>query len=253
MIVAIDGNADLYILNPEDLTEETFVTNLGMQLTDLAYNPKDQELYGVNNSNQLVRIDKLCGSAESLGAIGGDIGIVVNTLACDGEGNFYTVSYGNGFANQPGMVFTFTLDNISSPKRVTNNGYFNNYIQALEVNPNNGLLYWASYYDTSTETQEKYKGVLFEIDPKTGEVTNLGDFQTELTSLCIPEKHTGGHWYDPTDEIASMELSAEQLRLLQGAKQQLSCYHFAMDPSVTGLSLGSLRMKRWRQWTRMVW
>ena len=222
VIVAIDGNADLYILNPEDLTEETFVTNLGMQLTDLAYNPKDQELYGVNNSNQLVRIDKLCGSAESLGAIGGDIGIVVNTLACDGEGNFYTVSYGNGFANQPGMVFTFTLDNISSPKRVTNNGYFNNYIQALEVNPNNGLLYWASYYDTSTETQEKYKGVLFEIDPKTGEVTNLGDFQTELTSLCIPEKHTGGHWYDPTDEIASMELSAEQLRLLQGAKQQLS-------------------------------
>ena len=90
------------------------------------------------------------------------------------------------------------------------------------MNPNNGLLYWASYYDTSTETQEKYKGVLFEIDPKTGEVTNLGDFQTELTSLCIPEKHTGGHWYDPTDEIASMELSAEQLRLLQGAKQQLS-------------------------------
>ena len=85
MIVAIDGNADLYILNPEDLTEETFVTNLGMQLTDLAYNPKDQELYGVNNSNQLVRIDKLCGSAESLGAIGGDIGIVVNTLACDGK------------------------------------------------------------------------------------------------------------------------------------------------------------------------
>ena len=84
------------------------------------------------------------------------------------------------------------------------------------------MLYWASYYDTSTETQEKYKGVLFEIDPKTGEVTNLGDFQTELTSLCIPEKHTGGHWYDPTDEIASMELSAEQLRLLQGAKQQLS-------------------------------
>ena len=53
------------------------------------------------------------------------------------------------------------------------------------MNPNNGLLYWASYYDTSTETQEKYKGVLFEIDPKTGEVTNLGDFQTELTSLCI--------------------------------------------------------------------
>ena len=44
VIVAIDGNADLYILNPEDLTEETFVTNLGMQLTDLAYNPKDQEL-----------------------------------------------------------------------------------------------------------------------------------------------------------------------------------------------------------------
>ncbi len=222
VIVAIDGDANLYILDPEDLTKETFVTNLGMQLTDLAYNPKDQELYGVNNDDQLVRIDKFCGTAEVVGTIGDQMGIVVNTLACDSEGNFYTVSYGNGYANKPGIIFTFTLENMGKPKQVTRQGYFNNYLQTLEVNPNNGMLYWASYYDTSTETQENYKGVLYEIDPKTGGITPLSDFQTQLTSLCIPEESSGGHWYDPTDEISSMELNTEQIGLLSGTKYQLS-------------------------------
>ncbi len=121
----------------------------------------------------------------------------------------------------PIMVFTFTLDNISSPKRVTNNGYFNNYIQALEVNPNNGLLYWASYYDTSTETQESIRASCLKLIPRLGKSRIWVIFRRSSPPV-YSEKHTGGHWYDPTDEIASMELSAEQLRLLQGAKQQLS-------------------------------
>lgn len=222
VIIAVDGSGNLYILDPEDLTKETFVTNLGMRLTDLAYNAKDGQLYGVNNSNELVRIDKLRGTAETIGVIGDDLGISVNTLACDKEGNFYTVSYGNGWAVRPGIVFTFTLENMESPTKVTTQGYYNNYVQALEVNPNNGLLYWASYYDTSTEAQSKYTGVLYEIDPKTGEITALNDFETQLTALCIPEKSAGGNWYDPTDVIDSIEINAGQLRLLAGAKQQLS-------------------------------
>lgn len=222
VIVASDANGDLYILDPEDLTKETFVTNLGMRLTDLAYNTKDEQLYGVNSDNELVRIDKLRGTAEAVGVIGENLGIAVNTLACDKEGNFYTVSYGNGYASWPGLVFTFTLENIESPTKVTSQGHYNNYVQALEFNSNNGLLYWASYYDTSTETQSKYTGILYEIDPKTGEITALNDFQTQLTALCIPEKNAGGNWYDPTDEICSMEMNAGQLRLLAGTKQQLS-------------------------------
>ena len=88
-------------------------------------------------------VDKLLGTVEVLG----EIGITTNTLACDDEGNFYCVAYGdtNSVTNR-GFVYRFTLDTMAEPVAITNEVHSNNYVQALEMNPNNGKLYWNSYY-----------------------------------------------------------------------------------------------------------
>ena len=107
-IFASTAEGDLYVLNEEDPSEATYVTNLGVILTDMAYNSETGILYGVTD-NQLVTVDKLLGTVETVG----EIGITTNTLACDNEGNFYCVAYGdtNEVTNR-GFVYRFTLDTI---------------------------------------------------------------------------------------------------------------------------------------------
>ncbi|MFR0733513.1 MAG: hypothetical protein ACLSHU_04255 [Oscillospiraceae bacterium] len=60
MIFASTAEGDLYVLNEEDPSEATYVTNLGVILTDMAYNSETGILYGVTD-NQLVTVDKLLG------------------------------------------------------------------------------------------------------------------------------------------------------------------------------------------------
>ena len=76
MIFASTAEGDLYVLNEEDPSEATYVTNLGVILTDMAYNSETGILYGVTD-NQLVTVDKLLGTVETVG----EIGITTNTLA----------------------------------------------------------------------------------------------------------------------------------------------------------------------------
>lgn len=219
MIFASTAEGDLYVLNEEDPSEATYVTNLGVILTDMAYNSETGILYGVTD-NQLVTVDKLLGTVETVG----EIGITTNTLACDNEGNFYCVAYGdtNEVTNR-GFVYRFTLDTMAEPVAITSEVHSNNYVQALELNPNNGKLYWNSFYyfDFYGFFQLIY-AELYEIDPATGEVVTLKDFEHEITALCIPLKSSGGGWSQPTDEVSAVNLSDTSLSILRGNKAQLS-------------------------------
>ena len=179
MIFASTANGDLYVLNEEDPSEATYVTNLGMVLTDMAYDAETETIYGISD-NQLVTVDKLLGTVEVLG----EIGITTKTLAGDDEGNVYCVAYGdtNSVTNR-GFVYRFTLDTMAEPVAITNEVHSNNYVQALEMNPNNGKLYWNSYYYINFGFFMFVFADLYEIDPATGEVVTLADFGHELTAL----------------------------------------------------------------------
>ena len=217
MIFASTDKGDLYVLDEENPALATYVTNMGVVLTDMAYQISTQTLYGVTN-NTLVTVDKLLGTVETVGTIG----ITTNTLACDPDGNFYCIAYGESSANR-GFLYKFTLDTMDVPEAITSTPCSNNYIQALEMDPNTGLLYWNSYYYWNfMGILEGSTANLYEIDPHTGTVNKLADFETEITALCIPERTTGGSWSAPTDEVVSVNLSAASVSMVRGNTTRLS-------------------------------
>lgn len=281
IVFASTDEGDLYVMPEDDLTEETFVANMGAVLTDMAYNKADGKIYGVTNG-YLVTVDKLTGELDVVG----EIGVLTNTLACDAEGTFYCNEYGTG------NVYKFTLASLMEAKAqkiydfnddgavtaadgqtlldyatgklaaipaneeradfdgdadidsydaylffqkldngelgstgvellVATNLNQSQYVQAMEINPNTGMLCWNSYYVVSFFGYTSGHSYYYEIDPATGEYTRYKDLWDELSCLIIPEKTSGGGWTTPTDEVSGVQISATELSVLRGSSEQL--------------------------------
>ena len=227
IVFAATENGDLYVMPEEDLTNVTYVRNLGTVLTDMAYNPVDGEIYAVNADGNLVTVDKLTGEVSVVGTIG----ITTNTLACDEEGTFYCNLFGSG------DVYAFTLDTIDAPELcVSTNLSTSQYVQAMEINPNDGKLYWTSYYAVSFLGFTFGYSYFYEIDVDAQTYVRYNDLWDELSCLIIPEKTSGGDWSAPTDEVSGINLSATQLTILRGSSANLSASVLpwtATDRSVT--------------------
>ncbi len=238
MIFASTDTCDLYVLDEEDPSDMIYVANMGVLLTDMAYNRKTGTLYGVAD-NTLYEIDRLTAEAEAVG----EIPLRTSTLAVDDSGNFYSVVYGDASDElypDRGYIYTYTLETIAEGgdptliiggdeiaaaydnEKIRNTT--NNYVQSLEWNPNDGKVYWASYSYTS------YFGgwftfvyaELFEIDPENRTLTVHEDFGVELTALVIPEKTSGGDWSAPTEQVSGVQLSDTSITLLKGGEKTLS-------------------------------
>ncbi len=213
LVLAGTMDGDLYVMPEDDLTDETMIANMGAVVTDMAYNKADGNVYGVTNG-YLVTVDKLTGE---LGVVG-EIGVVTNTLACDANGTFYCNKYGSG------EVYSFTLDTIAEPELlVATNLRTSQYIQAMEINPNNGMLCWNSYYSVSFLGFTFGYSYYYEIDTATGEYTRYNDLWDEMAALIIPEKTSGGSgWTEPTDKVSGVQISEEQITLLKGSSATLT-------------------------------
>ncbi len=226
-VFAATDEGDLYVMPEEDLTNTTHICNVGTILTDMAYNPVDGEIYAVNADGNLVTVDKLTGEV----AVVGEIGILTNTLACDEEGTFYCNLYGSG------DIYSFTLDTIDAPELcVSTNLSTSQYVQAMEINPNDGKLYWTSYYAVSFLGFTFGYSYFYEIDVDAQTYVRYNDLSDELSCLIIPEKTSGGDWSAPTDEVSGINLSATQLTILRGSSANLSASVLpwtATDRSVT--------------------
>lgn len=209
-VFALTDTGDLYVMEDRDLASPTYIISLGATITDLAYNPTDGLLYGVYNG-ALVSIDKLMGTPQVVGPVAIPNG-VVNTLACDDEGNFYSIDINTG------DLYTFTKDTVGSPKRVGSTGYQMRYVQSLAWNPNDSYLYWTQFYSDGAN----YQSNLLKIDPKTCATVDIGDLPFEATCLYMTEKSDSGKWYEPTDQIGEMMISRETLSLLVGGTGSLS-------------------------------
>ncbi len=218
-VLAVTGEGDLYVMPETDLTDLTYVANVGTMLTDMAYNKADGNVYAVDENGDLVTVDKLTGEV----AVVGTIGVTTNTLACDAEGTFYCNASGTG------EVYSFTLDTMDAPVLLTTvlNGegeaFVSQYEQTMEINPNTGMLCWNSFYtELLLGIFEIGYSYYYEIDPATGEATMYEDLWDEMTCLIIPEKTTGGGWTTPTDKVSGLTLSAEELNMLKGGNATLS-------------------------------
>ena len=199
---AATDSGELHVMPLEDLTDVTVVTGLDKMLLDMAYNKADGKIYGINEDGDLVSVDKLTGEVTFVG----EMGVLTNTLACDATGTFYC----NGFGT--GTVYSFTLDTIAEPEVVVSNvGIKSQYLQAMEIDPNTGLLCWTSYY------VNRYGYAYYiEIDTEAGTYKRYNDLWYELTALLIPDKATGGNWAAPTEEISGMKVTPSEVSVLRG-------------------------------------
>ena len=208
MVLACTDTGDLYVMPESDLADVTMIANTGTYLSDMAYSAADDTIYAVDDSGNLVTVDRLTAETE----IVGELGVVTNTLACDANGNFYCNAYGTG------DIYTFTLDTMDAPELVVNAGSIKSaYVQSMEIDPNTGLLYWASFY------VEKYGyAYLFEIDVEAGTAKCYNDLWYELSALIIPSKTEGESWTAPTEKISDMKISAETASILKGNTFELT-------------------------------
>ena len=230
MVLASDDLGNVYIMPENDLTDVTVIANCGTVLVDMAYSKADDTVYAVDQYGQLVTLDRLTAETDVVG----EIGVATNTLACDENGNFYCNGYGTG------AVYTFTLDTMAEPTEVIANvGIKSQYVQAMEMDPNTGKLYWTSYYTKTLYGYNLGYAYLYEIDVNEKTYTRYNDLWDELSALIIPSKTTGESWTAPTDAVTGLQLSAETASVLKGNTVALTANVLpwtASDRSVTWTS-----------------
>ena len=219
VVLAATENGKLYAMPESDLAEENLVGDVDMLITDMAYNKADGKVYGVSEG-KLYAIDKLTAKTTEVGTIG----VNTNTLACDANGTFYCNELGTA------KVYKFTLDTIGAPALLgaVDGGIklTSKYIQSMEINPNNNMLCWNSYYTYTKEIMgmiiEVGYSYYIEMDSQTGEAKVYNDLWEEVCALIIPENTSGGGWADPTDQVTDVILSSNSVNMLEGASKQLS-------------------------------
>ena len=190
-------------LDPDRQLQMTFVN-------DLAYNPVDDRLYCQFYSDlnfeivpYLGTIDMQTGKLHVFGEMSHDL----NTMAIDGQGNFYSAGY------ESNSLYTYTVDpatgSVRNMRYVGSMGeYDSNNLSSMAWDHNENKLYWA------------YPNTLLEIDPKTAAVTEVGSHAALLTGIYTRPAENEGR-FDPTDRVKEVELSLTDTRIMKGASYPL--------------------------------
>lgn len=208
LVYACDEDGYIYVMPENDLSDVTVVTNLGVPLTDMAYSEAYDLIFGVVNNRLLVAIDKLSGQFQLVGYIP----FTTNTLACDPEGNFYSNELGTG------KVYKYDISSISNTPPSENGaelivevaGISSRYIQAMEYDPNTGLICWNSF-----SAGAEYNSYYIEIDADAKTFTKYNDLTSEFSALIIPDTNTERvtpEWAAPTDEITGVMIDSSEIQ-----------------------------------------
>ena len=243
LMYAATNAGHLYVIDTEHPADMIYVGAMGLQLTDLAFSRADDTLYGVTKESELYAVDRMTANVQYIG----QIGVETNTLACDGQGNFYSIVYGTKWSDgyESGNLCRFTLETLSSPEILTRQWQTNTEVQSLEWNPNDGRIYWASYYRFYThggQFEHLYNDI-YSYDVENQLMSSYSISQMTLTSteyrhlscLTLPEKGAAVQWPAPAEEIAGVQLEETGLTLIPGEERLLRA---AVQPwSVTDRSL----------------
>ena len=89
------------------------------------------------------------------------------------------------------------------------------YLQAMEIDPNSGTLYWASYFTDQMQDDVVAFSYFWSIDPEKGTIKRHYDYWDQLTSLVILDKDTSSH-IPAVDKVARLNISRDQKKIAMG-------------------------------------
>ena len=208
LYVGMDDNLfDFTCLGELDPTDTWMLVGFN----DLAYNKADGKLYGLFYSRKnnmavpfLCTIDMYTGAMNVLG----QMPIDANTMAIDGEGNFYSSIYDSS------QLYTYKAD-VTSTGKATYVGRLDGYkasaINSMAWDHNTDELYWAVTNDTATN--------LLKVNPKNAKTEFISAFGFVTCGLYIAYEPQNDI-FAPTDKVVSVTLP-ESISTLSGSKAQL--------------------------------
>ena len=87
---------------------------------------------------------------------------------------------------------------------VADNGVQSKYMQSMEMDPNDGILYWSSYSTEYIGDTEIGFSVLYGFDVVTGEYTRYADVWDQMSCLLVLDKDAG-NLYEPVDGTVNLD------------------------------------------------
>ena len=200
----VSRDDDLEVFYEAELDPSGALMLLGV--ADLAFNADDGKLYALAYQFEnfwerpyLSVIDMELGTIKCLGELGKDI----DSLACDGNGNFY------GFEAFSSTLYTFTADTVGKPTEVGSaETYASSFLSSgnLTWDDLTGKLAWIVF--------EEDVHYLLEVDPETAEPQVLRTLPHYTAGLYVRTEATG-EFFRPTDRVSSIQLPAAASTLVR--------------------------------------
>ena len=167
-----------YIMNADTHQVAYPGTSAGRIVVAMAYNHAEGEMYAiaVNDADgrSIYTVNLATGTLTEVAALNGSSDTIM-TLAIDGSGNAYGLSYEATNA----VLYSINLTN-GNCTAIGGTGHGLEYVQSTVWDHNTNQMFWAQYSNVDND-----KGQLFVIDPATGAATLCGTIGTgaEVTVL----------------------------------------------------------------------
>ena len=167
-----------YIMNADTHQVAYPGTSAGRVVVAMAYNHAEGEMYAIAandaDGRSIYTVNLATGTLTEVAALNAGADTIM-TLAIDGSGNAYGLSYEATNA----VLYSINLTN-GNCTAIGGTGHGLEYVQATVWDHNTNQLFWAQYSKVATD-----KGQLFVIDPATGAATLCGTIGTgaEVTVL----------------------------------------------------------------------
>ena len=167
-----------YIMNADTHQVAYPGTSAGRVVVAMAYNHAEGEMYAIAandaDGRSLYTVNLATGTLTEVAALNAGAETIM-TLAIDGSGNAYGLSYAEANA----VLYSINLTN-GNCTAIGGTGHGLEYVQSTVWDHNTNQLFWAQY-----SRVENDKGQLFVIDPATGAATLCGTIGTgaEVTVL----------------------------------------------------------------------
>ena len=167
-----------YIMNADTHQVAYPGTSAGRTVVAMAYNHAEGEMYAIAandaDGRSIYTVNLATGTLTEVAALNAGADTII-TLAIDGSGNAYGLSYEATNA----VLYSINLTN-GNCTAIGGTGHGLEYVQSTVWDHNTNQLFWAQYSKVATD-----KGQLFVIDPATGAATLCGTIGTgaEVTVL----------------------------------------------------------------------
>ena len=167
-----------YIMNADTHQVAYPGTSAGRVVVAMAYNHAEGEMYAIAandaDGRSIYTVNLATGTLTEVAVLNAGADTIM-TLAIDGSGNAYGLSYEANNA----VLYSINLTN-GNCTAIGGTGHGLEYVQATVWDHNTNQLFWAQYSKVATD-----KGQLFVIDPATGAATLCGTIGTgaEVTVL----------------------------------------------------------------------